>query len=140
MVENLARLPLLNEMRLRCGDVQFELSILDTSDIYFIEDKMVAYRRSATSVTGNPRTNFLVGRDGILVRYAYACLKDLQKDKEHILKWYCRYMAESGFQFLPFAKWLGWFLKNDRKFCVLKVLVMRGIKQTVKRYMRGFKI
>ena len=123
-------------MRLRCGDVQMELAVLDKSDAYFISDKMVAYRRTAASATGNPLSNFCVGRDGILVRYAYAKIKGLCYEQDSIMKWYINYMAEAGFQFLPYSTWLDYFRKSDKKVVVIKRILVGSSKRVIKQIIR----
>lgn len=132
MTQNLVRLAATTALCLKCGDIQFELAILDTSNAYFIKEEMVAYRRSATSVTGNPRSNFAVGRDGILVRYAYASIKTLRVERERIMRWYIDYMSISGFRFLPVASWYYWLLKNDAKFFAL----WRIAKECLRRFLK----
>ena len=119
MIKNFDNLAELGAMRLTCGDVQFELAMLDTSNAYFLKEEMVAYRRSSESATGKPRSNFAVGRDGILVRYAYSSLRNLFVEREGTMRWYIDYMSTSGFRFLPISSWYRWLQKSDNKCSVL---------------------
>lgn len=128
LCKNYDAISLLHRMRLRCGDVQRELATLYTHDAYFIPDKMVAYRKNPKSITGNVKSNFYVGRDGLLARYAYVCMTNMEHEKNFILKWYSNYMAESGLGILPFLKWLFWFVRSDKKFMIVARRARRMIK------------
>lgn len=133
LCKNYDAMPLLHSMRLMCGDVQRELSILCTHDAYFLTDKMAAYRKNPRSVTGNRLSNFNVGRDGLLARYAYVCMTHMEHEQMYILRWYINYMAESGLGILPLTKWARWFCRSDKKCSIIVNMVLRLLKAFVKK-------
>ena len=133
LISNLHRLPLLETMRLRCGDTQCILATLTTHAVYFIPEKMVVYRKISTSATGTQRANFFVGRDGLLVRYAYTRMTLAGSVCEHLKQMYSRYMLIYGFSYLPFRHWLSLLALNTSKSSAVFALFHSRLRSFVKR-------
>lgn len=129
LTEAFQKLYLLDRMRLKCGDIQKVLAILSTSDAYFLPENCVAYRRSPMSATGNPATNFKVGRDGLIARYAYAKLTDMVSCQERLLKQLASYMVESGAPFMPFGEWSAWRAKANVSWIEGIIAIYRSYKR-----------
>lgn len=115
-------------MRFMCGDVLLCLAIVQEADFYFIDESMVAYRRHAGSVTGNATTNWRVGRDGLIIRYAYAQIHKLNCGE--MLQQLLSYYAGTGLGRMPLSVWLrrvvqsGCYLSAVR--CIVRKLLKNG--------------